>query len=129
MSLSKASHLDFQPTEIYTGVGETHDVYLLTRFFSKAARDLRVTRGQTVGWDEMRNANIILQLNHRLEQCRLKSGSPRHAPYFQAVLRAEVKDNHPISISYVTHHDLQIADQPDEPAKLPEGQQVVLRRR
>jgi hypothetical protein len=219
MSLSKASHLAFQPTEIYTGVGETHGVYLLTRFFSKTTRDLRVTRSQTVGWDEMRNANVIflssmrfhtlakdlpypsdfvinpgikhtiinlhpqageaatygggedgeyatltvwpgklhqrrvvilsgsttwatlaaaeyvtdpeylLQLNQHLEQCRLKSGSPRHAPYFQALLRAEVKDNHPISISYITHHDLQIADQSDEPAKLPEDQQVVLRRR
>ena len=214
MSLSRASHLDLQPTEIYTGVGETHGVYLLTRFFSKAARDLRVARSQTVGWDEMKNANVIFlssmrfhtlakdlpypsdfiinagiksaiinlrpcagesatyggaddgeyatltvwpgklhqrrimvlsgsttwatlsaaeyvtdpeymrQLNQRLEQCRLKSGSARHAPYFQALLRAEVKDNHPISISYVTHHDLQIADQPDEPA----SQQVMLRR-
>jgi hypothetical protein len=219
MSLRKASHLDFQPTEIYTGVGETHGVYLLTRFFSKAARDLRVTRSQTVGWDEMRNTNVIflssmrfhtlakdlpypsdfvinsgiehaiinlrpqagesatyggaddgeyatltvwpgklhqrrvvilsgsttwatlaaaeyvtdpeylLQLNHHLEQCRLKSGSPRHSPYFQAVLRAEVKGNRPISISYVTHHDLQIPDQPDEPAKFQNDQQVVLRRR
>jgi hypothetical protein len=70
----------------------------------------------------------LLQLNQHLEQCRLKAGSARHAPYFQALLRAEVKDNHPISISYVTHHDLQIADQSDEPAKLPNNQQVLLRR-
>jgi hypothetical protein len=218
MSLRKASHLDFQPTEIYTGVGETHGVYLLTRFFSKTARDLRVTRSQTVGWDEMKNANVIilssmrfhtlakdlpypsdfvinpgiahtiintrpqvgeastygggageyatltvwpgklhqrrvmilsgsttwatlaaaeyvtdpeylLRLNQHLEQCRLKSGSRRHAPYFQALLRAEVKDNHPISISYVTHHDLQITDQPDEPERLPDDQHVAQRRR
>ncbi|HEU0174746.1 MAG TPA: hypothetical protein VFV58_10825 [Blastocatellia bacterium] len=219
MSLRKASHLDFQPTEIYTGVGETHGVYLLTRFFSKAARELSVTRSRMVGWNEMKNANVIflssmrfhtlakdlpypsdfvinqgtrgaaiinlrpaadesatyggtvgeeyaaltvwpgklhqrrivilsgsttwatmaaaeyvtdpeylLQLNQHLEQCRLKAGSARHAPYFQALLRAEVKDNHPISISYVTHHDLQIADQSDEPAKLPNNQQVLLRR-
>jgi len=218
MSLRKAAHLDFQPTEVYTGVGETHGVYLLTRFFSKAARELRVTRSRMVGWNEMKNANIIflssmrfqtlakelpypsdfvidqgikstivnlrpgageaatyggaggdeyatltvwpgklhqrrivilsgsttwatlaaaeyvtdpeylLQLNQHLEQCRLKAGSARHAPYFQALLRAEVKDNHPISISYVTHHDLQIAEQTDEPANLPNNQQVLLRR-
>jgi hypothetical protein len=199
-------------------VGETHGVYLLTRFFSKAARELRVTRSRMVGWTEMKNSNVIFlssmrfhtlakdlpypsdfvinpgikhtivnlrpeageattygrvegdeyavltvwpgklhqrqvvilsgsttwatmaaaeyvtdpeylrQLNQHLEKCRLKFGSARHAPYFQALLRAEVKDNHPISISYVTHHDLQIADRPDAPAELPNAQQVVLRR-
>lgn len=218
MSLRKASHLDFKPTEIYTGVGETHGVYLLTRFFSKAARELRVTRSRMVGWNEMKNANVIFlssmrfqtlakelpypsdfvinpgikstilnlrpgagesatyggdksgeyavltvwpgklhqrrivilsgsttwatlaaaeyvtdpeylrQLNQHLEQCRMKAGSAQHAPYFQALLRAQVKDNHPISISYVTHHDLQIADQVGEPDKLPSDQQVTMRR-
>jgi hypothetical protein len=215
-SLRKASHLNLQPTEIYTGVGETHGVYLLTRFFNKAARELRVTRSRTVGWNEMKNANVIFlssmrfhtlakdmpypsdfvinpgikhaivnlrpeageaasyggrdgdeyatltvwpgklhqrrimllngsttwatlaaaeyvtdpeylrQLNQHLEKCRLKAGAERHAPYFQALLRAEVKDNQPISISYVTHHDLQIADQAE--ANLPDNQQVMLRR-
>ncbi|HEY6402876.1 MAG TPA: hypothetical protein VI479_15770, partial [Blastocatellia bacterium] len=217
-SLRKLSHMDFQPTEVYTGVGETHGVYLLTRFFSKAARELRVTRSRMVGWDEVKNSNIIflssmrfqtlakelpypsdfvidqastraavinlrpaagesstyigpigdeyatltvwpgklhqrrivilsgvttwatlaaaeyvtdpeylLQFNRHLEQCRKNNGSSRHTPYFQALLRAEVKDNQPISISYVTHHDLQIADPTDEPAKRPNKQQVALR--
>ena len=216
-SLRKASYLDFKPTEIYTGVGETHGVYLLTRFFGKASRELRVTRSRMVGWNEMKNANVIFlssmrfhtlakelpypsdfvinpgiasaiinlrpgagesatyggaagseyavltvwpgklhqrrivilsgsttwatmaaaeyvtdpeylrQLNHHLEQCRMKTGSAQHASYFQALLRAEVKDNHPISISYVTHHDLRIADPSDEPHST--GQQVALRER
>ncbi len=217
MSIGKTSHLKFQPTEIYTGVGETHGVYLLTRFFNKAARELRVTRSRMVGWNEMKNANVIFlssmrfqtlakelpypsdfaigsgvtsaitnlrpapgesttygggedsvyavltvwpgklhqrrivvlsgsdtwatmaaaeyvtdpeylrQLNQHLERCRLKTGAAQHAPYFQALLHAEVKDNHPISISYVTHHDLQIADQNDEPVKPMNDRQVVLR--
>ncbi|HZF38258.1 MAG TPA: hypothetical protein VE715_05520, partial [Blastocatellia bacterium] len=67
MSLRKASHLDFQPTEVYTGVGETHGVYLLTRFFSKAARELRVTRSRMVGWNEMKNANVIFLSSMRFQ--------------------------------------------------------------
>jgi hypothetical protein len=220
MSLRKASRLDFRPEEIYTGVGETHGVFLLTRFFGKAARELSVTRSRMVGWNEMKNANVIflssmrfqtlakelpyptdfvinqettsaaiinlrpaagesatyggaggaeyaaltvwpgklhqrrimilsggttgatmaaaeyvtdheylLQLNHHLEQCREKNGSAQHSPYFQVLLRAEVKDNYPISISYVTHHDLQIADQTYAPARLPNNQQVLMRRK
>jgi hypothetical protein len=52
----------------------------------------------------------LRQLNHHLEQCRAQKKAAHHAPYFQALLRAQVKDNQPISISYVTHHDLHIAD-------------------
>lgn len=69
----------------------------------------------------------LRQLNQHLEQCRMKAGSAQHAPYFQALLRAQVRDNQPISISYVTHHDLRIADPSDEPHST--GQQVALRER
>lgn len=200
MSLQKASHLDFKPAEIYTGVGETHGVHLLTRFFDQSANNLRVARSRMVGWGELKNANIIFlssmrfqtlakdlpyqsdfavspgksakianlrpqagesatyggdgkgeyavitvwpgklqqrrilvlsgittwatlaaaeyvtdpeylrQLNQHLEQCRVKTGRARHAPFFQVLLRAEVKDNQPVNISYVTHHDLEIPD-------------------
>lgn len=217
ISLRKASRLDFKPTEVYTGVGETHGVYLLTRFFNKAARELRVTRSRMVGWNEMKNANVIFlssmrfqtlakelpypsdfvinagtsarvinlrpgagesetyggdgsgeyaaltvwpgklhqrrimilsgsttwatmaaaeyvtdpdylrQLNFHLEECRKKAGSELHTPFFQALLRAEVKDNQPVSISYVTHHDLRITDPADDPSMT--GQQVAMRQR
>ncbi|MFN0121061.1 MAG: hypothetical protein ACKV2V_11225 [Blastocatellia bacterium] len=50
------------------------------------------------------------QLYRHLEQCRLQHGSARHAPYFQVLVRTEVKDNQPYKISYVTHHDLKIPD-------------------
>jgi hypothetical protein len=198
ISLKKAFHHEFRPTEVYTGVGETHGVYLLTKFFNKTAKELHVTRSRMVGWNELKNTNVIFlssmrfhtlakelqypsdfainsgkdksvfnmnpregeasrygdsdyavitlwpgklpkrsilvlsgattwatlaaaeyvtdaeylrRLNHHLDECRIKSGAPKHAPYFQILLRAEVKDNHPVSISYVTHHDLTIRDQ------------------
>jgi hypothetical protein len=198
VSLKKAFHHQFQPTEVYTGVGETHGVYLLTKFFNKTAKELHVTRSRMVGWNELKNTNVIFlssmrfhtlakelpypsdfslssgidkavynmnpregeehrygdsdyavitlwpgklhqrrimvlsgattwatlaaaeyvtdseylrRLNHHLEECRIKSGAPNHPPYFQVLLRTEVKDNHPTSISYVTHHDLTIRDQ------------------
>ena|GEM_PF-217191 len=217
MSLRRASHLNLKPSEVYTGVGETHGVYLLTRFFSKMASDLRVTRSRMVNWDEIKNANIIFlssmrfhtmakelpypsdfainpgissgisnlhpkpgepaiygaenkgehavitvwpgklhqrriiilngsttwatlaaaeyvtdpeylrQLNQQLEQCRIKAGTAQHAPYFQVVLCAEVKDNQPVSINYVTHHDLQIGDPTDDSINPAPRHQIVYR--
>lgn len=190
----------FRPIEVYTGVGETHGVYLLTKFFTRMESELRVTRSRMVGWNEMKNSNIIFlssmrfntlakelpfpsdfaispgvasklvnlhpqsgepstyggegngdyavitvwpgklhqrrilvlsgsttwatlalaeyvtdveylrQLNQHLEQCRAKSGLAKHPPYFQVLVRTEVKDNQPINISYVTHHDFEIAE-------------------
>lgn len=199
--LQRATHEPFRPAEIYTGVGETHGVYLLTKFFTKHSNDLRVTRSRMVGWNELKNANVIFlssmrfhtlakelpfpsdfeiahgiaskvinlhpqvgepssyggrqdgqdyavitvwpgklhqrrimvlsgsttwatlaaaeyvtdpeylrQLNQHLDACQTKRGHAQHAPYFQVLLRAEVKDNQPISINYVTHHDLEVPD-------------------
>ena len=50
----------------------------------------------------------LRQLNQHLAECRERAGAPEHAPYFQVLLRAEVKDNQPVAISYVTHHDLDV---------------------
>jgi hypothetical protein len=198
--LERSGPAPFQPTEVYTGVGEAHGVHLLTRFFDKMAGDLRVTRSRMVGWNELRNANVIFlssmrfhtlakdlpyqsdfdvssdvgskvvnlhpqpgepaayggdgngeyavitvwpgklqqrrilvlsgittwatmaaaeyvtdpeylrQLSQHLEQCRQKSGRAQHEPFFQVLLRTAVKDSQPVSISYVTHHHLKIAD-------------------
>lgn len=204
--LQRTMHQPFRPAEVYTGVGETHGVYLLTKFFGKLSGDLRVTRSRMVGWGELKNANIIFlssmrfhtlakelpypsdfsidpgisskivnlrpragepaayggsddlayavltvwpgklqqrrimvlsgsttwatlaaaeyvtdpeylrQLNRNLEQCRAKSGLSQHAPFFQVLIGAEVKDNQPVSINYVTHHDLEIADTTNPPS-------------
>jgi len=215
--LQRTMHESFRPTEVYTGVGETHGVYLLTKFFGKINGDLRVTRSRMVGWGELKNANVIFlssmrfhtlakelpypsdfaihpgisskivnlhprlgepetyggggddvvyafvtvwpgklhqrrilvlsgsttwatlaaaeyvtdpeylrQLNPHLEQCRKQSGHAQHSPFFQVLLRAEVKDNQPINISYVTHHDFEIAD-PPAPGPLAAGTENVAR--
>jgi hypothetical protein len=52
----------------------------------------------------------LRQLNQHLEQCRKQSGHEQHAPFFQVLVRADVKDNQPVNISYVTHHDFEITD-------------------
>lgn len=57
--LQRTMHESFRPTEVYTGVGETPGVYLLTKFFGKVSGDLRVTRSRLVGWNELKNANVI----------------------------------------------------------------------
>lgn len=196
--VQRTVHEPFRPIEIYTGVGETHGVYLLTKFFTRMQNELRVTRSRMVGWNEMKNSNIIFlssmrfhtlakelpfptdfvigsgvsgklvnlhpqngepetyggegngdyavltmwpgklhqrrvmvlsgsttwatlalaeyvtdveylrQLNQHLEQCRAKSGLAKHPPYFQVLVRTEVKDNQPVNLNYVTHHDLEI---------------------
>jgi len=213
MSLQKASRMDFKPTEVYTGVGETHGVHLLTRFFDQLTNNLRVARSRMVGWGEMKNSNVIFlssmrfhtlakelpypsdfainpgvtgqvinlhpkagepenygadgkvhavitvwpgklqqrrimilsgsdtwatmavaeyatdpeylrQLNQHLEQCRKHSGRAQHPPFFQVLLRAEVKDNQPVNISYVTHHDFEIAD---SAAPAPDGVENIAR--
>jgi hypothetical protein len=215
ISLRKTTLLDLKPIEVYTGVGETHGVYLLTRFFAKAARELRVTRSRMLGWNEIKNSNVIFlssmrfhtlakelpypsdfainsghaegvinlrpaagerrvygddgsgeyavitvwpgklnqrriielsgsttwatlaaaeyvtdpdylrQFNRHLEECRLKTNSAEHTPYFQVVLRAQIKDNQPVSINFVTHHDLLIEDQDEKPSTV---KQVAIRR-
>ena len=48
----------------------------------------------------------LRELAPHFEECRRRKGLASHPPYFQILIRAEVKDNFPISIRYVTHHDL-----------------------
>ena len=50
---------------------------------------------------------LIRQGTQRLARCRVQHGWELHPPFFQVLVSAEVKDNQPISVSYVTHHDLQ----------------------
>jgi hypothetical protein len=50
----------------------------------------------------------LRELDAQLADCARRGGRPEHAPYFQVLLRVEVKDNQPVGISYVTHHDLEV---------------------
>jgi hypothetical protein len=208
-SVRKIFKETFNPIEVYTGVGEAHGIHTLTRFFSQHARELQITRNRLVGWQEVKNANLIFlssmrfhtlaeQLNypndfaikadgisgtiqnlrqaegeqplygkeandhyavitlwpgkadnrrilhlsgnttwgtlaaaeyatdaealHKLqdqfEQCRQRHGWATHPPYFQVLVHAEVKDNQPISLSYVTHHDFNMAGNAGAEAKV-----------
>ncbi len=190
------------PVEVYTGVGEAHGIHTLSQFFWQQSQELQVARSRLVGWQEVKNSNLIFlssmrfhtladelnypndfaispdgvsgkvvnrrpqrgeekvygeqdssapnyavitlwpgkaeqrrilmlsgsntwatlaaaeyvtqpehlrQLNDQLRQCPHTKGST-HPPYFQVLVRAEVKDNQPISVQYVTHHDLELPD-------------------
>lgn len=201
LSVQKAFNTPLLPVEVYTGVGEAHGIHTLARFFWQQARDLQVARSRLVGWQEVKNSNLIFlssmrfhtladelgypndfainsgvqgvvinrrpqpgeekeyghaadaytsyavvtlwpgraekrrilllsgcntwatlaaaeyvtnadylrQLNHQLAQCSERAHRATHPPYFQILVRVEVKDNQPVSIAYVTHHDLEIA--------------------
>lgn len=190
------------PVEVYTGVGEAHGIHTLSQFFWQQSHELQVARSRLVGWQEVKNSNLIFlssmrfhtladelnypndfsispigtngsvinhrpqpgeekvygaqdspapnyavvtlwpgkadqrrilmlsgcntwatlaaaeyvtqpehlrELNAKLRQCPQAKGDV-HPPYFQVLVRAEVKDNQPISIRYVTHHDLELPD-------------------
>jgi hypothetical protein len=198
-SVRKALNAPLDPIEVYTGVGEAHGIHMLTRFFGQRAQELNIARSRLVGWQEVKNANLIFlssmrfhtlaeQLNYPndfviktngvtgtilnlhpaageqaeygvsggesyavitlwpgkaeqrrilqlsgnttwgtlaaadyatdkeslrklhevLEQCRQQHGWERHPPYFQVLVRAEVKDAQPIALAFVTHHDLEV---------------------
>jgi len=190
------------PVEVYTGVGEAHGIHTLSQFFWQQSRELRVARNRLVGWQEVKNSNLIFlssmrfhtladelnypndfavspdgfngkvinrrpqpgeeqiydsqdsaapnyavvtlwpgkaehrrilmlsgcntwatlaaaeyvtqpehlrELNAQLRRCP-NAKDNAHPPYFQVLVRAEVKDNQPISIRYITHHDLTVPD-------------------
>ena len=187
--------ISLRPTEIYTGVGEAHGINTVSRFFWENSFNLQIARSRIVGWQDLKNTNLIFlsslrfhtlidglgyptdfqiprdnqrsqilnlrpgpgeekaygpqgdyaiitlwpgksdsrrilqlsgvttwatlaaaeyvtdleslrELAPHFEECRRRKGLASHPPYFQILIRAEVKDNFPISIRYVTHHDL-----------------------
>jgi hypothetical protein len=187
--------ISLRPTEIYTGVGEAHGINTVSRFFWENSFNLQIARSRIVGWQDLKNTNLIFlsslrfhtlidglgyptdfqiprdnqrsqilnlrpgpgeekaygpqgdyaiitlwpgksdsrrilqlsgvttwatlaaaeyvtdleslrELAPHFEECRQRKGLAGHPPYFQILIRAEVKDNFPISIRYVTHHDL-----------------------
>lgn len=69
------------------------------------------TFGTMAAAEYVTEPDYLEQLYGQLEQCRIKHGGERHTPFFQVLVRAEVKENQPYKISYVTHHDLDIPQQ------------------
>ena len=45
-----------QPADIYTGVGETNGVDLVSQFFWGMSSSLKVARTQKVGWQDLKTA-------------------------------------------------------------------------
>lgn len=195
--LTRSLGITLRPTEIYTGVGEAHGISTVSRFFWENSIKLNIARSRVVGWQDLKNTNLIflsslrfhtlmdelgypsdfsihrdkslariinerpgpgeetsygmpgeyavislwpgksdsrriLQLSgvttwatlaaaeyvtdpdslrlldEQFEECRRRLGTASHPPYFQILVSAEVKDNIPIAVRYVTHHDLEI---------------------
>jgi len=55
----KALNASFDPVEVYTGVGEAHGINTLSRFFWQNSRELKIARSRLVGWQEVKNSNLI----------------------------------------------------------------------
>jgi len=63
--LRKMVGRELAPAEAYTGIGEAHGVYLLSRFFLGKSRELRVVRSRTVSWDNLKQDNVIFLTSAR----------------------------------------------------------------
>jgi hypothetical protein len=203
-TLQKVMQTSLQPADIYTGVGETNGVYLVSQFFWGMSSSLKVTRTRQVGWQDLKNSNLIFlssmrfqtlakdlpypsdfvinsgveghvtnlrpqpgeeseyrrgtaagterdysvitlwpgkqpnrrvmalsgnttwgtqaaaeyvteaehlrTLNIHLAECNRNRQRSRHAPFFQILIAAEVRDSQPLAVSYITHHDLDIVE-------------------
>jgi hypothetical protein len=203
-TLQKVMQKSLQPADIYTGVGETNGVYLVSQFFWGMSSSLKVARTQQVGWKDLKNSNLIFlssmrfqtlakelpypsdfvissgveghvtnrrpqpgeeseyrrgtapgierdysvitlwpgkqpnrrvmvlsgnttwgtqaaaeyvteaehlrTLNIHLGECNRRRQRSQHAPFFQILIAAEVRDSQPLAVSYITHHDLDIAE-------------------
>ena len=46
-------------TEIYTGVGEAHGISTVARFFWEKSFRLQIARSRIVGWQDLKNTNLI----------------------------------------------------------------------
>jgi hypothetical protein len=76
-----------------------------------------VTTWATAAAEYVTEPEHLRELDGQLAACARRGGRPEHAPYFQVLLRVEVKDNQPVGISYVTHHDLEIAGEQGQLAR------------
>jgi len=66
-SLQKVMQRSLQPADIYTGVGETNGVDLVSQFFWGMSSSLKVARTQKVGWQDLKNSNLIFLSSMRFQ--------------------------------------------------------------
>jgi hypothetical protein len=194
------------PNEAYTGIGEAHGVYLISRLYLENGRDIRLARSHSISWDNLKRDNVVFltsarfstladqltypsdfvyvleagrpnrivnrrpqpgerreyvatpkkginvdyavvtlwpgklpdrrililsgsttwgtqaaaeyvtepgylrELTRRLDACRREADVAEHPEFFQVLLEVEIREYQPVTITYVTHHDLSIVD-------------------
>ncbi len=195
-ALGEALGTELEPTELYTGIGETYGAVYVAQLFARHGRELRVLRGRNLAWQDIKDAHVVLvtsmryrtfaqelgypshfvfesenrgrivnnkplageaaayytkddvdyatitlwpgktpgrrilvmsgrttwatqgaaeyltrpgylaELGAKLQSCRQQTGGAAHPGAYQVLLRVEIRDAHPLAVSYVTHHDL-----------------------
>ena len=94
---------------------DTNDHYAVITLWPGKADNRRIlhlsgntTWGTLAAAEYATDAGALRKLQDQFEQCRQRHGWATHPPYFQVLVHAEVKDNQPIALTYVTHHDLEL---------------------
>ncbi len=104
------------PQQVINGYGQ--DYALVTIWQGKMPNRHIMVIGGSHPWgtqgaaEYLTNPDYLQGLNWQLEQCARKQGLTEHPPFFQLLLRVEIKDQQPVGASYVTHHDLDVRDRP-----------------
>jgi hypothetical protein len=80
------------------------------------------TWGTQAAAEYVTEPGYLRELNRHLADCQRRHGTRAHADFFQVLLRVEIRDNQPVSITYVTHHDLKV----DDPGASPAGERTRL---
>jgi hypothetical protein len=73
------------------------------------------TWGTQAAAEYVTEPGYLRELNRHLADCARRNGARPHADFFQVLLRVGIRDNQPVSITYVTHHDLSVGDPATSP--------------
>lgn len=75
------------------------------------------TWGTQAAAEYVTEADYLRDLESHLLACQRRQGLASHPDFFQVLLRVEIRDDQPVSVRYVAHHDLAITETGD-PADL-----------
>lgn len=74
------------------------------------------TWGTQAAAEYVTEPGYLRELNRHLADCARRAGARSHPDFFQVLLRVEIRDDQPVSVTYLTHHDLEVADPGAAPA-------------